>query len=174
MAGVDVPEAAAVLERTPIVLRALLEGLPESWLKAHEGPGTFGPREILGHLIFGDKTDWVPRIKQILESQTDQPFRAFDRRGFGDVSSVSVVALLDAFQALRRSNLAFLAGLSLSASQLELPGLHPELGRVTLGQLLATWVAHDLDHVAQLVRVISKRYANEVGPWHRFLRILGQ
>jgi hypothetical protein len=174
VSDVDVSEVVEVLQRTPMLLRALLEGLPEPWLKSHEGPGTFGPREVLGHLIHGEKTDWVPRVRQILEDQDRQPFAPFDRRGFGDVASVPVVALLDEFETLRRSNVAILSGLALSDEQLEWRGLHPELGPVTLGELLATWVAHDLDHVAQVVRVMGKRYVDEVGPWRRFLRILDE
>ncbi len=169
-----VSEVASVLDRSPSVLRALLQGLPEPWLERHEGEDTFGPREVLGHLIHGEKTDWVPRIKVILEYGDTQPFVPFDRRGFRDADRVSVVELLDEFETLRRSNLDFLASLSLSSSQLALQGLHPELGTVTLGELLATWVVHDLNHIAQVLRVMSTRYQALVGPWKRYLGILNR
>ena len=169
-----VSDVVAVLDRTPSVLRELLRGLPASWLESHEGEGTFGPCEVLGHLIHGERTDWVPRIALILERGDAEPFVPFDRRGYGDARRVSLGELLDEFEGLRRSNVAFLVGLSLSASQLELRGLHPELGPVTLGQLLATWVVHDLNHVGQAVRVMSARYASAVGPWKPYLGILNR
>jgi len=169
-----VSEAVSVLERTPSVLRALLQDLPAPWLAQHEGEGTFGPREVLGHLIHGERTDWVPRIKQILEHGDTQPFVPFDRHGYGDLGRASTVELLDEFEALRRSSLAFLASQSLGPSHLALRGLHPELGPVTLGQLLATWVVHDLNHVAQVVRVMSARYGSAVGPWKAYLGILNR
>jgi DinB superfamily len=169
-----VSEVVSVLGRSPSVLRALLQGLEESWLERHEGEGTFGPREVLGHLIHGEKTDWVPRIKLILEHGDREPFVPFDRRGFGEPDRVPVGELLDRFETLRKSNLDFLASVSLSSSQLSLPGLHPELGPVTLGHLLATWVVHDLNHIAQVLRVMSARYESLVGPWKPYLGILSR
>jgi uncharacterized damage-inducible protein DinB len=169
------PETTAVLSRTPGTLRELLEGLPESWLKADEGAGTFSPRNVVGHLIHGEKTDWVPRIKLILGAGEAETFVPFDRFGFRDtIESTSTNALLAEFASLRTSNLAYLQGLSLRASQLSLTGRHPELGIVTLGQLLATWVVHDLNHIGQVVRVMSKRYADAVGPWKAYLGILNR
>ena len=165
-------EAVAVLDRSPSVLRALLQDLPEGWLGRHEGEDAFNPREVLGHLIHGERTDWVPRMKVILEHGDTKPFVPFDRRGYGDASRVPVTELLDEFEALRKQNLAFLASLSLDPSQLQLRGRHPELGRVTLGQLLATWVVHDLNHIAQVARVMAARYAPAVGPWKAYLGIL--
>jgi hypothetical protein len=167
-----VAEVISVLERTPSVLRALLRDLPEPWLERHEGEDTFGPREVLGHLIHGEKTDWVPRIKLILEHGDTRPFVPFDRRGFREAERLPVGELLDELEHLRRTSLAFLAGLSLSPSQLALRGLHPELGAVSLGELLATWVVHDLNHIAQVVRVMSRRYEAAVGPWKQYLGIL--
>jgi hypothetical protein len=169
-----VSEAVAVLERSPSVLRGLLRDLPAPWLERHEGEGTFSPREVLGHLIHGERTDWVPRIRLILEHGEERPFVPFDRRGFGDASRVPVDELLQEFETLRKANLAFLGGLSLTRQQLELRGLHPELGPVTLGQLLATWVVHDLNHIAQVLRVMSARYESAVGPWKPYLGILTQ
>jgi hypothetical protein len=167
-----VADVVSVLERSPSVLRALLEGLPASWLERFEGDGTFGPREVLGHLIHGEKTDWVPRIKLILEHGDRKPFVPFDRRGFGDEDRVPLVELLEEYAILRQANLAFLASVSLGPAQMALPGRHPELGPVTLGQLLATWAVHDLNHIAQVVRVMSRRYEATVGPWKAYLGIL--
>jgi hypothetical protein len=166
-------EAISVLRRTPGALRALLEGLPDAWLEANEGEGTFSPRDVVGHLIHGEKTDWVPRIKLILEQGERRPFVPFDRFGFRDaIRGRGMSALLDELEALRTQNLVFLGGLTLDAAQLSLRGMHPELGSVTLGQLLATWSVHDLNHVGQVVRVMSKRYAGAVGPWTAYLGIL--
>jgi hypothetical protein len=169
-----VSEVVSVLERSPSVLRALLQGLPAPWLAKHEGEDAFGPHEILGHLIHGERTDWVPRAKVILEHGVAQPFVPFDRHGFRDASKVSMPELLDEFEALRKSNLEFLARLSLSPSQLALQGRHPELGTVSLGELLATWVVHDLNHIAQVLRVMSTRYQAVVGPWKQYLGILNR
>jgi uncharacterized damage-inducible protein DinB len=169
-----ISEMVSVLGRTPSVLRALLQDLPEVWLERYEGEDTFGARDVLGHLIYAEKTDWVPRIKMILEHGEAQPFAPFDRRGFGDASQVPALALLDEFDALRATSLAFLASLTLTPSQLALRGRHPELGQVTLGHLLATWVVHDLNHIGQVVRVMSARYKSEVGPWKPYLGILNR
>jgi DinB superfamily len=166
-------EVTAVLARTPGTLKALLEGLPAPWVDANEGPDTFSPRDVLGHLIYCEKTDWVPRIKLILETGEAKPFVPFDRFGFrGGIDSTSTSALLEELGSLRASNLAFLNGLSLSPTQLSQKGTHPEFGPVTLGQLLATWAVHDLNHIGQVVRVMSKRYAETVGPWKAYLGIL--
>ena len=130
---------------------------------------------MLGHLIHGEKTDWVPRIKVILEEGEAKPFVPFDRVGFRErLRDASTSALLDELASLRTSNLAFLNGLSLSPSQLALRGRHPELGPVTLGQLLATWAVHDLNHIGQIVRVMSRRYGEVVGPWKAYLGILNR
>jgi hypothetical protein len=156
------------------VLRALLADLPEPWLARHEGEGAFGPREVLGHLIHGERTDWVPRIKLILEHGDTRTFVPFDRRGFGEVGQRPVGELLDELERLRRASIGFLAGLSLTSSKLALRGVHPELGAVSLGELLATWVVHDLNHIAQVARVLSRRYEEAVGPWKPYLGILNR
>jgi len=167
------PEVTAVLSRTPGTLRAMLQDLPTPWLDASEGEGTFSPRDVLGHLIHGEKTDWVPRIKVILEVGEARPFVPFDRFGFRETGrGVTTTALLDELESLRVANLAFLDRLSLTPSQLLLAGRHPELGRVTLGELLATWAVHDLNHIGQVVRVMSRRYEEAVGPWKAFLGVL--
>ena len=169
-----VSEAVAVLERSPTVLRALLQELPDSWLERFEGADTFGPREVVAHLIHAEKTDWVPRIQMILEHGTRKPFVPFDRRGYGEVGRMPILELLDEFQALRKTSLAFVASVPLCAEHLELQGRHPEFGPVTLGQLLATWSVHDLNHIAQVVRVMSTRYVSAVGPWKSYLGILNR
>lgn len=168
-----VSEVTAVLSRTPGTLAALLSELPSAWLETNEGEGTFSPRDVVGHLIHGEKTDWVPRIRLILESGETQPFVPFDRFGFRDaIRGVPIEALLEEFEALRSSSLAALAALSLTPDQLERRGTHPELGPVTLGQLLATWAVHDLNHIGQIVRVMSARCEIAVGPWKAYLGIL--
>ena len=169
----ELSEITAILSRTPASLRGLLEHLPEPWLLVNEGEGTFSPRDVLGHLIHGEKTDWVPRLRLILASGEAQPFVPFDRFGFREaIRNVSTGALLAEFDSLRGSNLALLDDFALTADQLLLTGMHPELGRVTLGQLLATWAVHDLNHVGQIVRVMAKRYSQAVGPWKAYLGIL--
>jgi DinB family protein len=166
-------EIVEVLGRTPSTLRALLAPLADPWLRCDEGPGTFSPRDVLGHLIFGEETDWIPRARIILEHGESRPFDPFDRFGFKERSvGLTVAELLDRFEALRQRNLAELESLRLDRADLERKGRHPELGSVTLGQLLATWVAHDLDHVSQVARVMARRCQEDVGPWREFLRVL--
>jgi hypothetical protein len=167
-------EIVEVLGRTPSTLRSLLAPLRDPWLDSNEGPGTFSPRDVLGHLIFGEETDWIPRTRIILEHGEHRPFDPFDRFGFRDrLAGLTAADLLDRFEALRRRNLAELESLRLTPADLERRGLHPELGPVTLAQLLATWAAHDLDHLAQVARVMARRCQENVGPWRAYLRILG-
>ncbi len=169
----DLDEVVEVLGRTPATLRALLVPLRDPWVACDEGPGTFSPRDVLGHLILGEETDWIPRARIILEHGESRPFDPFDRFGFREsAASLTVAELLDRFEALRSRNLDNLASLRLGPADLERKGLHPELGPVTLGELLATWIAHDLDHVAQVARVMARRCREDVGPWRAFLRIL--
>jgi hypothetical protein len=166
-------EAVAVLERTPAAIDALLRGLPDGWLGAHEGGETWSPFDVLGHLIHGERTDWLPRIRTILEHGEEQPFEKFDRFAqFAESQGRAVNDLLDEFATLRRENLRALASLRLSPADLDRRGRHPALGPVTLRHLLATWVAHDLDHLTQISRVIAGQYADEVGPWRAYLRII--
>ena len=163
----------AILRQTPLTVSALLDGLPEDLLGANEGPDTFSPRDVLGHLVFGEETDWVPRIRIILEHGPRRPFTPFDRTGFrAAYAGVGTAELLDRFASLRGSNLAFVRDLRLTPEKLALPGTHPELGAVTLGQLLSTWAVHDLGHVTQISRVLAKQYRDEVGPWRAYLTIL--
>ena len=167
--------ARQVLERTPLALRGLLEGLGDEWVSANEGPDTFSPRDVVGHLIHGERTDWTPRLRLILEHGERVPFVPFDRFGFRDaIRGRSTTSLLDEFAALRAENLGFVDGLKLEARELALTGKHPALGSVTLQQLLATWVVHDLGHLAQIARVMAKQYRAEVGPWTEYLTILSK
>jgi hypothetical protein len=171
--SLDVEEAIAVLERTPESLVALLGGLPDAWLVADEGPGTFSPRDVLGHLILGEETDWIPRLRIILAHGESVPFTPFDRFGFRErFGTWPIARLLDRFAELRRENLRELRGLDLDADMLGRTGTHPGLGRVDLGQLLAAWVVHDLGHLKQVVRVMAGRYRQAVGPWREYLTIL--
>ncbi len=168
-----VDEAAAILGRTPGALDALLRGLPEEWITAHEGGETWSPFDVIGHLIHGDRTDWLARARVILEHGDARPFDPFDRLAqFTASEGRTLAGLLDEFATIRRDSLRGLAALGLTDADLDRRGRHPQLGAVTLRQLLATWVAHDLDHIAQISRVLARQYADEVGPWRAYLRII--
>jgi hypothetical protein len=169
----NLEEAVAILARTPAALDAWLRGLPDGWVTAHEGGDTWSPVDVIGHLIHGERTDWVPRAKIILQHGEARPFDRFDRlEQFSGSEPRSLVSLLDEFRRARRDNLRALAALGLTDADLDRRGTHPELGVVTLRQLLATWVAHDLDHVMQIARVMGRQYSDEVGPWRAYLRII--
>jgi hypothetical protein len=164
-----------ILRRTPRTLDYLLRDLPDDWIVHNEGPETWSPFDVIGHLIHGEETDWIPRTKMILEHGEAQPFEPFDRVAMFEKSKgKSIAELLDTFTRLREANLQELQRVRLSVADLEKSGRHPELGIVTLKQLLATWVAHDLGHVAQIVRVMAKQYREEVGPWQQYLSIVNQ
>ncbi|MDF2630776.1 MAG: DinB-like domain protein [Symbiobacteriaceae bacterium] len=170
--GFKLEDALAVLARTPASLQALLAGLPDGWVRSTEGEGTWSPYDVIGHLIHGERTDWMPRVRHILAGET-RPFDPFDRTAqFAESQGRSLEDLLATFADLRRDSLAALAGLHLTEGDLGRTGLHPALGEVTLRQLLATWVVHDLDHVGQIARTMAKAYAAEVGPWSAYLSIL--
>lgn len=170
-----VESARQVLARTPLALRGLLEGLDDEWVTASEGPDTFTPRDVVGHLIHGERTDWTPRLRLILKEGERVPFEPFDRFGFREaIRGRPTKALLDEFATLRAENLAFVDGLRLSERELALTGRHPALGTVTLRQLLATWVVHDLGHLGQIARVMAKQYREEVGPWTEYLSVLSK
>ena len=163
-----------VLERTPATFRALLDGLPEAWTAPNEGPDTFSAFDNLGHLIHGERTDWIPRARIILAQGPNRRFEPYDRFAqYHESRGKSVAELLTEFARLRAENLTALRGWQLSGAELALEGEHPELGTVTLRQLLATWVAHDLGHVAQTARVMAKQYREAVGPWRAYLPVLG-
>ena len=167
------PSALAVLERTPATFRALLSGLPDEWIHATEGPETFSPFENLGHLIHGERTDWMPRIQIILAQGQHRRFQPYDRFAQKTESAAkSLGFLLAEFEQLRTRNLATLRSLTIADRELALEGEHPSLGTVTLRQLLATWVAHDLGHIAQTARVMAKQYRDDVGPWRAYMPIM--
>ena len=152
----------------------MLRDLDESWLHATEGPETWSPFDIVGHLVHGERTDWMERSRRILEDGPAKPFEPFDRFAqFEGSRGKSMADLLDEFRRLREQNLETLRALELTSEQFDLEGAHPNLGAVTLGQLLATWVTHDLGHIAQIARVMAKRNKNEVGAWAEYLPILG-
>ncbi len=166
-------ETVAILARTPATLDALLRGLPDGWIAAHEGGTTWSPFDVIGHLIHGERTDWIPRARTILEHGEAKPFEKFDRLAqFLESEGRTLASLLDEFAALRQENLRALKSLRLTDADLDRRGRHPELGVVTLRQLLATWVAHDLDHIVQVSRVLARQYSDEVGPWQAYLRII--
>lgn len=170
----DVTGARAVLVRTPAALDGLLRGLPEAWVRATEGGDSWSPFDIVGHLIHGDESDWISRARRILEEGDRRAFDPFNRTAMFEAHRGRTMdQLLDRFAEVRRVSVAALDALSLSAPDLARIGRHPAFGPVTLGQLLATWVAHDLDHVAQIARVMAKRYATDVGPWREYLPIVG-
>ena len=169
----DVAEAVAVLERTPAALRVLLHGLPDTWTTGNEGPDTFSAFDNIGHLIHGERTDWISRARIILAQGANRTFEPYDRFAQQRESAGKTLGqLLDEFEQLRRENIATLQGWRLTGEQLALTGEHPSLGTVTLRQLLATWVAHDLGHLGQIARVMAKQYRDEVGPWRAYLPIL--
>ena len=162
-----------IVERTPAVLKALLTGINEDWIINNEGPETFSPYDVVGHLVHGEKTDWTVRIKRILESGNSRTFELFDRFAqYQDSEGKYLQQLLDEFELLRAENIYWLKSLNLSATDLDKTGMHPVLGEVTMRHLLATWVVHDLTHIAQITRAMAKQYKKEIGPWTDFFRIL--
>lgn len=164
-----------VLERTPMIIETYLKGLSSEWVDQNEGDGTWSPYDIVGHLIHGEKTDWIARAKIIIYQEGDRTFAPFDRFAqFNDSKEKSLEQLVEEFKILRNDNLNELRALNISEQILEFEGIHPELGMVKLRQLLATWVAHDLGHIAQISRVMANQYKNEVGPWEAYLRIINK
>jgi len=169
----DVERGMEVLARTPAVLQALLGDLGEYWTHGTYGKDTFSPFDVVGHLIHGDHTDWIPRTRIILEQGEKQAFEPFDRFAQYDFSrGKNMAELLDEFAAVRGANVAALRGMNLGPEQLALRGAHPEFGSITLGAMLATWVVHDLNHIAQVMRAMSYQYRDEVGPWKQYLSVL--
>jgi DinB family protein len=169
----DLERTVAVLERTPRTLDCLLRDLPDEWSRANEGPKTFSPYDVVGHLIHGERTDWLVRARIILEHGEKRPFDRYDRFAQERESAGRALGtLLDEFARLRRDNLAALRGLNLEAADLDRRGTHPVLGPVTLRHLLATWAVHDLTHIHQISRAMAYQYRHEVGPWKVFLGVL--
>ncbi len=170
----NLDDAIAVLARTPATLRTLLADLPDSWLQGTDGPGTWSPRDVAAHLVDGERAAWIPRIEHLLKQGEPTPFVPFDREATIRQATPPLLAeLLDTFADLRADNLARLRELDLDADDLARRGVHPELGAVTLEQLIATWVVHDLGHLGQVARTMARQYGEDVGPWRKYLRILG-
>ena len=166
-------QAVEMLRRAPATLMALLSGLPESWTTSTEGPGTWSAYDVVGHLLHGEESDWIPRVRVILEEGANGSFVPFNRTAmFEKYQGFSLDQLLAAFEQARATNLATLSAMRITPEQLLRTGQHPALGTVTLSQLLATWVVHDLNHIGQIVEVMSRQYAEAVGPWRAYLAIL--
>jgi hypothetical protein len=169
----SVSDALTLLAQTPKILDALVRNLPEPWLRGNEGPDTWSPFEVVGHFVYGEQVNWIQRARVILDHGETQGFPPFNRTGMYDISvGKNVGELLDEFSVLRARNLELLKALNLDAAKLELTGKHPEFGQVKLRQLLATWVAHDFGHLAQINRVLAKQYKEAVGPWVQYLSVM--
>lgn len=167
-------ESRAVLARTPRVLDGWLRGLPEPWVRAQDGPDTWSAYDVIGHLVHGEKTDWIPRARIILEHGDMRPFDPFDRFAQLRRQDESLDQRLDDFATGRRASLAALDEMALTPTDLERRGRHPELGAVTLGELLAAWTAHDLNHIVQISQVMARRYRDDVGVWRQYLGVMGK
>lgn len=171
--GPELPQTLSLLARMPATLRLLLDGLPDAITHRNEGPDTWSPIEIVAHLIHGERTDWIPRTKMILQSGDSRTFEPFDRLGHVKESQgKSLAGLLEEFERLRSDNLNELRSLNLRADDLARRGRHPAFGPVTLSQLLATWAAHDLTHLHQISRVIAHQFREAVGPWRAYLGVM--
>ncbi len=169
----NINEAIEILERTPKVLKHLLSGLSKEWISNNEGENTWSPYDVIGHLVHGEEVDWLARTKIILEFEETKTFEPFDRFAqFEKSKGKSIHKLLEEFEQLRKANLEALKSLNISDADLDKKGSHPGLGTVTLKNLLACWVAHDLSHIAQISRVMAKQYSSEIGPWHEYLAIM--
>ena len=162
-----------ILDRTPAILQSLLAGLPDDWVMPNEGPETFSPYDVVGHLIHGERTDWAVRAKLILEFGNTKTFERYDRFAqYVESKGKTLQQLLDEFAVVRKENMSWFKSVNLTESDLDKKGMHPVLGEVTLRNLLATWVVHDLTHIAQITRVMAKQYKEDMGPWPEFFRIL--
>jgi len=168
----NVGQSMAVLGRTPETLEGQLNGLPETLLLGDEGLDTFSPYSVVGHLISGEETDWIPRMRTILEHGESVPFQPFDRFAFRNWEARPMRQMLEHFRDLRNRNLEVLRAVELTPERLALRGTHPEFGSVTLGELIAAWVVHDLDHIGQIGRVLAKQFGEHVGPWRKYLPVL--
>lgn len=169
----ELEQAVEVLQRTPGVLRAWLGGLSGGWALSNYGEATFSPFDVVGHLLHGERADWMVRVRVILEHGEAEAFAPFDRYAMYEASrGKSTADLLDEFERVRAANLADLRALALTPEQLDRRGTHPALGGVTLRQLLATWVVHDLNHLSQIAKAMAFQYRHEVGPWREYLSVL--
>lgn len=169
----ELSQGVAVLERTPATLDAMLRGLPADWTNATEGAETWSPFDVVGHLIHGERSDWIPRARIILAQGADRRFTPYDRFAqFRESQGKALEQLLDEFAALRAHNVRTLRDWNLGDSELQLTGVHPEFGDVSLRQLLACWVAHDLGHLVQVSRVMARQYRDAIGPWRAYLSVM--
>lgn len=162
-----------ILARTPTTLNSLLRNLPDAWIQSNEGPETWSPFDVVGHMVHAEEADWIPRARIILEVGEAGTFTPFDRFAMFEKSrGKSLSELLEKFEMLRKENLTLLEQMNLTPEMLEKRGRHPEFGLVTLSQLLSTWAVHDLGHIGQIVRVMAKQYGEAVGPWRAYLPVL--
>jgi uncharacterized damage-inducible protein DinB len=169
----NLSKSIEILERTPTVLHALLQNISTDWTSKNEGEQTWSVYDIIGHLIEGEKTDWIPRMELILSENADKTFKPFNMFAqFEESKGESLMELLNEFKILRQRNVEVLRSKNLTAKELNLKGIHPAFGEVTLSQLLSTWTVHDLNHIAQVVRVMANQYRDDVGPWLAYLGIL--
>lgn len=169
----NIDKAIEILERTPVTIEHLLTGISVEWLVNNEGENTWSPFEVVGHLIHGEKTDWIPRAKIILSDLPDKTFVPFDRFAQArDSQNKTITELLEEFKKLRTENIKELKSFNINETILQSKGIHPELGEANLKELLSTWVVHDLGHISQITRVMAKQYKNEVGVWKEYLGIL--
>lgn len=169
----DLEHTATVLSKTPSLARAMLAGLPQECIRGNEGDNTWNPFDVIGHFIQGERTDWIPRARLILSDSEDKTFEKFDRFAqFRNSEGKSLEQLLTEFEQLREQNIKTLRSFNITEKDLKREGIHPALGKVNLAQLLATWVVHDLDHLAQILRVVAKQHHDNVGPWKAYLSIL--
>jgi hypothetical protein len=169
------PKSIEILETTPDVLTAMLQNISLGWTSNNEGGETWSVYDIVGHLIHGEKTDWIPRMEIILSDKQEKKFELFDRYAqFEESKGKSLSQLLDEFKSLRKKNIDQLLSKKLTPKHLEEKGIHPAFGEITLSQLLSTWAVHDLNHIAQICRVMACQYKTDVGPWVEYLKILQQ
>ena len=169
----DLEQAISVLQKTPKVMKTFLGGLSSEWTTNNEGSDSWSPYDVIGHLVHGEKTDWMPRLEIVLSEKGNKTFTPYDRFAQFEMSKgKSLNDLLSEFETLRKENLVTLQSKKLTAKDLQRQGIHPELGPVTLSEMLSAWVVHDLGHIAQVSRVMAKQYKGEVGPWTRYLTIL--
>jgi hypothetical protein len=170
----DLAQGRLILERTPVTLHALLQGMPDEWTRSNEGPDTWSPHEVMAHLINGERTDWIPRARLILAGDSSATFVPFDRTGFfAEGRAMPLAELLDLFASLRAESLAALDAMRIGERELDLTAQQPGLGQVTMRQLLTAWVVHDLGHIVQVSRTLARQLRDEVGPWTAYLAVLG-
>jgi hypothetical protein len=171
----SIPDIVAILRNTPAVLRSLLRDLDSKWINNNYGDSTFSPFDVVGHLIHGEKTDWIPRARMILEHGESRAFEPFDRYAMYETSKGKTIGeLLDEFESLRRESLRALQEMNLAAADLSRRGTHPALGTVTLRQLLAMWPTHDLNHIHQICKCMAWQYRDEIGPWRAYVGVLAK